>query len=468
MTKIGIHIFRRDLRLHDNVALNLLSKEVDKILPIFIFDPFQINHTNENQNYRSDPAVKLMIQSLDDLNDELHKNGSKLFYFNDDPSKVLEKLIKLIKPTHVSYNADFSKYSLKRDKDMDDVCKEKNIELIKFMDDLTLNKMEEFLNKDKVFKVFGAFYKHGIKIKVRNEVKKPINFIGGSTSIVGQYSNDINKFYNKDTKIFITGGRKEALKILKKIKEFKDYENKRDDLTYHTTKLSGYMKFGCVSIVEVYNAMKEGKNLDLLKQLYWRQYFFILARFNYNEYGHVDDFFSKIKWRNDIKEARALWDDAKTGYPVVDAAVRQLQQEGYMHNRGRLIVSSFAVKILQQDPLNWKTYGGQLVFSRLLYDNCYANNYGNWNFTLGPYDLGGFRFGKAGTRGGRVINPTDFKRWDPKLEYVRQYIPELKDVPDKDVSNWYKTYKKYPDIKYPGPIVDYKKRKDEWYQITKK
>jgi deoxyribodipyrimidine photo-lyase len=465
---IGIHIFRRDFRINDNVALHLLSTKVDKIIPIFIFDPFQINLTTENASYRSDPAVKLMIESLDDLDKSLRKEGSKLFYFNDDPSKVLERLIKNVKPSCISYNADFSKYSLKRDKDMDEVCKEHKILVIKFMDDLTITKMEDLLNKDKVFKVFGAFYKHALKLKVRAEVKKVSNFIGSGTAILGGFHGDPNKFYDKDTTILIPGGRTEGLKILKKIKDFKNYENNRNDLAYQTTHLSGYLKFGCVSIVECFNAIKESKNPDLLKQIYWRQYFFILARFYHTGYGHVDEFFSKIKWRNDLKEAKALWEDANTGFPAVDAAVRQLQDEGWMQNRGRLIVSSFAVKVLHQDPHEWKSYGGQHAFSRLLYDNCYANNYGNWNFTVGPYDLGGYRFGRAGTRGGRMIDPTSYKKWDPKLEYIRKYIPELKDVPDRDVFNWNSAWKRYPNVKYSKPIVDFKERKDEWYKITKR
>jgi deoxyribodipyrimidine photo-lyase len=345
MTKIGIHIFRRDLRLYDNVALHLLSKDVDKILPIFIFDPFQIDHTKENESYRSDPAVKNMIESLEDLNDDLRKNGSKLFYFYGSPDHIIEKLIKIIKPEKISYNADYSKYAQKRDKDMDEVCKKNKIEVIKFMDDLTINKMDDFLNKEKPYRVFGAFLKHAIKIKPRAEVGKPNNFIGSSTSISGQFNGSLDKFYSKDTIIAIKGGRKEGLKILNKIKSFKNYENNRNDLKYHTTYLSGYMKFGVISILETFNAIKESNNNDLLTQMYWRQYFFILARFYHTGYDHVDKFFSGIKWKNDIKEARALWDDAKTGYPVVDAAVRQLQQEGYMHNRGRLIVSSFAVKV---------------------------------------------------------------------------------------------------------------------------
>ena len=234
-----------------------------------------------------------------------------------------------------------------------------------------------------------------------------------------------------------------------------------------TTFLSTCMKFGVVSILEVYYMFKKAKLSSLIKQLYWRQYYFVLARYYYNDYKHKEEFYTNIKWRNDLTEAKALWDKARTGYPIVDAAVRQLLQEGYMHNRGRLIVSSFAVKVLLQDPFEWKSYGGQHVFSRLLTDGCYANNFGNWNFTLGPYDLGGFRFGKAGTHGGRIINPTKFKKWDPKLLYVRKYIPELDTVPDKDVFNWYTSYAKYPHINYPKPMVDYYKRKNEWYAATK-
>ena len=145
---IGIHIFRRDFRLDDNISLHLLSKEVKNIIPIFIFDPFQINITSENEHYRSNPAVKIMIESLDDLNSQLKKENSKIYYFYGTPAKILEKLIKDVKPTHVSYNADFSKYSLERDNLIDKVCKKHDIKLIKYMDDNCLNTMELYLNKD--------------------------------------------------------------------------------------------------------------------------------------------------------------------------------------------------------------------------------------------------------------------------------------------------------------------------------
>jgi deoxyribodipyrimidine photo-lyase len=477
--KIGIHIFRRDMRLPDNNALHLLSQEVDYIIPIFIFDPFQVKPNSKNKSYRSCPAINLMIECLLDLNSHLNKKKSQLYFFYGKPEQVLDNIIKLIQPSHVSYNADFSKYSIERDALMDEVCNKHQVNIIKYMNDLTLNNMEYYLNpnNNSFFKVFGSYYKNAIKIPVRKAVPEP-----GPNKFIQKNKQDLNsKYYIKNIGTFIKklydsglhnkikGGRTNAELILDNIKQFGNYEQERNNLHYNTSCLSGYLKFGCVSLVETYHAMHLPKNIlkDLIKQLYWRQYFFILAKYNYNNYNHQDEFFKNIKWKNDIQEARLLWDKAQTGFPAIDAAVRQLLKEGYMHNRGRLIVSNFAVKILQQDPFNWKTYGGQFVFSRLLYDNCYANNYGNWNFTLGPYDLSGFRFGKGGTRSGRLINPINFKKWDPELLYVRKYIPELASVPDRDVFNWYTAYKKYPEVDYPGPCLDYNKRKEEWYKITK-
>jgi len=460
---IGIHIFRRDLRLNDNVALHLLSKEVDKIVPIFIFDPFQIDKTQENEHYRSNPAVKIMIESLEDLSTNTHIN-----YYYGTPYKVLLKLIKKLKPTCISYNADFSEYSLKRDKLMDEVCKKSDVKLIKFMDDNCLNTMELYLNKDSIYKVFGAFYKHGIKQTVRDEVSKPNNFY--TKKITNSYSlkKDMHKFYvlPNTHENLVKGGRTEGLKILNNLSKFKNYETERDMLLYNTTFLSTYMKFGCISIVETYNHMKKHHLTPLIRQLFWRQFHFILSRFNYNKYGFSDDFFSKIQWKNNITEAKALW-SGNTGFPLIDCGVRQLLKTGYMHNRLRLYVSNFAIKVLHQNPFA-SIWGGQVQFSKLLIDCCYANNYGNWNNTLGPYDVPGFRYGKAGTKSGRIYDPTNFKRWDPKLKFIRDYIPELENVSDKDVFNWHKTYVKYPEIKYSKPIVNYEERKQDWYILTKR
>ena len=102
----------------------------------------------------------------------------------------------------------------------------------------------------------------------------------------------------------------------------------------------------------------------------------------------------------------------------------------------------------------------------MLLDCCYANNYGNWTFSLGPYDSSGYRFGKRGTLSGRLFDPRNFRKWDPDLVYVRKWIPELKDVPDKDVFNWYENHAKYKC--YQKPMVDFEARKKIWYSLTKK
>jgi deoxyribodipyrimidine photo-lyase len=315
-----------------------------------------------------------------------------------------------------------------------------------------------------LYKVFGAFYKHGIKQKVRDEVNKSNNFITKTIDFL--YKKDIHTFYSTHShNNLVIGGRTEALKILHNMGKFKDYEDKRDMLTYSTTFLSTYLKFGCVSIVETHNQMKKHNLTPLIRQLYWRQFFFILSRFSYNKYNFSDDFFSKINWKNSVSEAKALW-SGNSGFPIIDCGIRQLLQTGYMHNRLRLYVSNFAIKVLHQNPY-WTQWGGQEQFSKLLIDCCYANNYGNWNNTLGPYDIPGYRYGKAGTKSGRVYDPTNFKKWDLELSFIKKYIIELKDVPNKDIFNWHKTYIKYPEIKYK-PIVDFEKRRDEWYILTKK
>lgn len=459
---IGIHIFRRDLRINDNMALHLLSKEVDKIIPIFIFDPLQIDKTQENEHYRSNPAVKIMIESLNDLNSNVHIN-----YFYGTPEKVLQKLIKDENPKYISYNADFSEYSLERDKSMDKVCEKYKVQVIKYMDDNCLNTMELYLNKGNIYKVFGAFYKHGIKQKVRDEVNKPNNFL--TKKITNSYSlkKDMHKFYTlpESHENLVKGGRKEAIKILDNLVKFKHYESERDMLLYNTTFLSTFLKFGCVSIVETHNHMKKHNLTPVIRQLYWRQFFFILSRFNYNKYKFTDDFFPKVQWKNSVSEAKALW-SGNTGFPIIDCGVRQLLKTGYMHNRLRLYVSNFAIKILHQNPFA-PVWGGQVQFSKLLIDCCYANNYGNWNNTLGPYDIPGYRYGKINTKSGRVYDPTNFKRWDPNLKFIRNYIPELKDISDRDIFNWHKTYLKYPDIKYK-PIINFEERKQEWFLLTKK
>lgn len=481
----GVFIFRRDFRINDNSALISLAKECDEIIPIFIFDPYQIEKTKQNENYFSNKSVRFMIESLDNLNEELKTKKSQLNYFYGKPFEVIEDLIKknsLI--THVAFNRDFSPYSKIRDAAIMDVCKKYNIKCIVDDQDLLLHPIDKVVHEvndiKKPFTVFGHYFKNAKKLNVEKPKSFPLSMVKKlkhvklrsskyNTKNIWKYI-DISDDMNEIQK----GGRYRALKILKKINEYMNYSTNRDLLNYQTTRLSAHLKFGTVSIREVYEAIKNVLGLSdsgkaLIRQLYWRNYYFVLANYRKtltnNGYGHIEKRYKQLKWTSGDKlqqYGRSLWQDGATGFPMIDACVRQLNSVGWMHNRGRLMVANFAVKILHIDPFAGGKWSCQEAFSRELIDCCYANNFGNWMWVLGPYDPGGYRYGRKGTFGGRVF------KYNPTISFIRKWLPELNDVPDKDVLEWHLTgHKKYVNIAYPNPIVDYEKQIEKWYKMSK-
>lgn len=488
--KTGIFIFRRDFRLVDNLALIDLSRVCDQILPIFIFDPFQVDESALNKNYISHPAIQFMIESLDDLNAQLKKSKSKLLLYYGNPETVINDIITTSNATinAVGFNADFSPYSRERDAKIKIVCQKHNIECIVNEEDLLLHSVHDVLSKDETpVKVFGFYRKRAMQIKVKEiQILRNNIFVGGNA--VSQFKG--SKYLKRKADSFIKkkrkqqlGGRNIALEILRWIgkKQFREYNNRRDLLHYETTHLSPHLKFGTVSIREAYFAFKKSGNnaTELVRQLYWRTWFFINAYFRKTikngskGYGHLqgESRFKSLEWiggKELQRRGKALWDDASTGFPVIDAAIRQLNQTGWMHNRARLLVANFAVKVLKINPFG-EYWSGQESFSRQLLDCCYANNYGNWMWILGPYDTSGYRYGKKDTFGGRTFKTiAEFKKFDPELKYVRKWIPELSSVPDKDVWKWNKTFSEYRDVNYPKPIVDFNKEVDKWYRLTLK
>lgn len=496
--KTGLFIFRRDLRLEDNNALNALADLVDVIIPIFIFDPFQIEKNNTNSNYISYKAIEFMIESLTDLEMELRENyRSKLQYYLGNPSQVLKTILNKYKNIkYVAFNGDFSAYSFVRDGELIDVCKHSHVECIVNNTDLTLHKVDAVLANDgKPVKVFGFYHKRAVGIAVEQPFtdESSLKFVdsGKNYSTQHSFTGKLNKFVVGKEQIDDAqqeGGRSNALEILDTISgsnsKFNQYNSKRDILSYLTTQLSPHLKFGTVSIREVYYSFKQLKSggSDLQKQLYWRTWFFVLSYYRNKDttglntvpkkYQHLEQRFANVSWISGAeleKRGKLLWQDAKTGFPVIDASIRQLNTLGWMHNRGRLLVANFSVKILHINPFGGK-WSGQESFSRQLMDGCHANNYGNWMWIVGVYDSSGYRYGRKNTFGGRIFkNIIDFKKFDPKLEFVRKWLPELRDVPDNDIYNWNTAHKKYNGrVNYPSPIVDFDKQVDKWYIMTSK
>jgi deoxyribodipyrimidine photo-lyase len=258
----------------------------------------------------------------------------------------------------------------------------------------------------------------------------------------------MHKYYTENKLISVKGGRTFATKILQKISrgDFEKYSQTRDQLSNDngTTRLSAYIKFGCVSIREVYQVLKSKR--DLIRQLIWRDFYANILYSFPHVLGHaMKKNYNKIQWHHNPKWFEA-WREGMTGFPVVDAGIRQLNQTGYMHNRARLITASFLVKTLL---ISWEH--GEKYFAKKLTDYDPASNNGNWQWIAST--------GADSQPFFRIFNPWEqAKNFDPNAEYIKRWVPELKDVPVKDIMNWgdVSTLEK---INYPKPIVDYSKQK---------
>ena len=431
-----LFIFRRDLRLYDNTALNMVKNKYPKseILPIFIFNKKQIDE-KENKYY-SKNAAQFLFESLEEL-DFMN------YYYTDNELSILDELYKKFKFDVISYNKDYTPYAKKRDNDINLWATNKKIEIIT-AEDYTLHNMGEITkdNKEPYLK-FTPFYKKSILKKPRSLITNTtFKFIKDNKSVSLVSLNSIRPTANKF--ILVNGGRKNALIILQKLKsgKFNNYDNDRDyPFLDKTTKLSAYIKFGCLSIREIYYTLPITHGI--IRELYWHDFYAIIT--NYFPYVLNGQSFIKkyqnIKWNNN-NDLLEKWKNGLTGFPLIDAAMRQLKICGWMHNRCRMVVASFLVKNLLID---WKK--GEEHFAKSLVDYDPSSNNGGWQWCAST--------GTDSQPYFRIFSPTlQMKKFDKDCEYIKKWIPELKDISNKIILNW--ETKQYPNINYPKPIIDTK------------
>lgn len=453
--KNSIFIFRRDLRLEDNSGLISALENSNDVLPIFIFDERQVGDKNP---YKSDNAIQFMIESLDDLNDALKKRDSKVYFFYGKPEDVIKKLIKEFSIEAVFVNFDYTPFSIQRDKSIESLCNKFNVDFIQEQD-LLLNAPDKVLNgSGQPYAIFTAYFKKASQIPVFNPKKNNYkNFF--NTRISDSQNLDVLRKkilpdFNKD--IWVHGGRSNGLKLLNGIKNLKDYKNTRDFPYIDTSNLSAHNKFGTISIREFYHKIKEelGAKHLLIQQLYWRDFFTVVAYFYPYVFGKpYNKKYNELDWIGSQKLFEA-WKNGQTGFPIVDAGIRQLNSTGFMHNRVRMIVGSFLVKDLH---INWLE--GEKYFAQKLvdYDPCVNN--GNWQWVAST--------GCDAAPYFRIFNPwLQQKKFDPGCEYIKKWIPELKVLDAKEIHNWYKSDKFLK--KYPKPIVDHDKESKETKKLYKK
>lgn len=423
--KVGIHLFRKDLRVFDNLALNDLSKEVDTVIGIFIFDSSQIKQTSDNAFYYSQRAAQFIVESVDDLKKQC---DNKLVVAYGNTLKILETLLKSTNASALSFNADFSSYATKRDNAIVELCKRNDIRTIINSDDQCLMDFNSLLKKDgKPYMVFGSFYKNLSSKPITKPTTKKINW---SKPKITYESLDWTPTNN-----VIIGGRTNGLfKLKNKVVMFDN-----DHLTNTSSQLSAYLNQGCLSIREVYYSIKNqfGNKSKMLESIAWRDFYLCIYRFaaGGNEYRHIDERYDLIKWPK-VKEAEwKRFIKCDTGFLLIDAIMTELLQTGFINNRARLLLGTFWIKYLLISPFD-PEYGSQVGFSRLLFDCSASQNKLNHQWVIGDLDFAGRRFGMKGTHSltGRMIRIDNdmIKKFDPNYEYIAKWLPRFTNVDLKE------------------------------------
>lgn len=456
MSTHTLFIFRRDYRLIDNKGLEHCMNNCKNVLPIFIFTPEQV--TNKNK-YKSDNAIQFMIESLNDLNGELKKHGSKLHTFYGKNVDVLKKICNKINVERIVFNMDYTPYAIKRDKKIKKFCKKNDIECV-ICEDYLLAPIGKMLKKNgEPYTIFTPFLNNGLEIKIDKPVKSRIK------KLVKVNKLDESGFikYVENENILVRGGRKNALKKLSNVAKMKKYDQFRNTVSIPTTQLSAYIKFGCISVREVYWCFKK-TNATLLSQLFWRDFYYYIAWY-FPEVMKGENYrFKKLKWKwNDKNKINfKKWCNGETGFDIVDAGMKQLNETGYMHNRARLITSNFLNRILNID---WRH--GEKYFAKMLidYDPCVNNGNWQWIASVGvdpkPYYQ-------------RIFNPyLQEKKYDSDKKYITKWLYIDDNDDDNDNNNDNNNYNKNKNNsknkdRGVDEIVDYKNGRKKNIELYRK
>jgi len=450
----GLFIFRRDFRLTDNTALIKASKECEKIYTIFIFTPEQVTDKNR---FKSDIAVNFMINALEELGKEIRNKGGQLVTLFGENDNVVDKCIDTWDIDAVYWNRDYSPYAKKRDLSLEKMCLKKGTTVI-IEDDYYLHKPNSIVTGSGTpYIKYTPYMNKAMSKGLPSPSTSRIQYLSRSTKKIKGSMLTLkeakSEFVETTQSMPETFKREKALEILRKASSYKKYNETRNDLEKPTTRLSAPIKFGVVSIREVAKAFKG--NTGLLRQLIWRDFYAQILNAVPEVLGSaLKPQYNNIKWEGSHSHF-VKWCKGETGFPIVDAAMRELNTTGYMHNRGRLIVASFLIKTLLVD---WQK--GEKYFATKLVDYDPASNNGNWQWVAST--------GADSQPYFRIFNPwSQSKEHDPEATYIKHWVPELKDVPAKSIHTWNESADHFKGIQYPKPIVDYKEQRDKALKMYK-
>ena len=454
--KNGLFIFHRDFRIEDNCGINRAASQCEKLYTCFIFNPEQVDSKND---YRSLNSIQFMIESLEDLHNEIKQGGGSLVTCYGNYETCVSELVEKLRIDCVFFNKDYSPFALQRTADLQ---KRLHCPCIIESDYYLYEPGTVTTSSGSFFKKYTPFYDEVLTHEIKTpSYKSSLHLSSHISSIKLEHAitleNAIRKFVgNINAEILVHGGRKQAIDRLKRVvKDQKQYDENRDFFTYETTFLSAYLKFGCVSVREAFQWFKkvDGLRGGLIRELIWRE-FFAHILYNYPEVVGQSYYpkYRSIRWRKSDADFHK-WCAGETGFPTVDAGMRQMNASGYMHNRLRMVVANFLTKTLL---LDWRR--GEKYFSEKLTDIDIASNNGNWQSiaSTGVYATPYFR----------DMNPwIQSTKFDRNCVFIKKWIPELKDVQPRDIHKWYEKWQEYKTVDYPRPMVDYSEQKEKMLEL---
>ncbi len=428
--KITIHWFRRDLRLEDNAALYQALKNHNSVLPLFIFDTEILSQLAN----KSDARVHFIYSAIEQLHRQLLKYGSGMLVKYGDPGHVWKELIQTYEIEAVYTNHDYEPYAIQRDQKIKDLLAEKGIPLHSFKDQVIFEKDEITKDDGTPYTVYTPYSKKWkFNLTERSFTAYPTeNYTGHFYQSVFPDLPSLASMGFKKSHIEFPSAEID-LNLINNYHLTRDYPSLNG-----TSRLSVHLRFGTISIRKLMQAASES-NEKYFNELIWREFYqMILFQFPFVVTRSFKGEYDAVIWRNNENEFTA-WCEGRTGFPIVDAGMRQLNETGYMHNRVRMIVASFLTKDLLID---WRW--GEAYFAEKLLDFELASNNGGWQWAAGT--------GVDAAPYFRIFNPAEqTKKFDPEWKYIRTWV--------KDID----------ELSYPQPIVDHafaRKRTLKAYQTA--
>ena len=420
--------FRRDLRLDDNHALFKALKSGYDVLPIFIFDSNITNKLNQN-----DHRLNYINNVLDGLNKRLSENKKKIYIYKGNPIEIISKLIIKLKIKEIYLNKDYEPYARDRDNKIEKFCVANNVSYNSFKDHVIFEE-DQIVKKDGTpYVVYTPYSRKWIEKFQSNQLYSYPSELNLGSFVDSDKITEVNYLMEFEKNIISPKTYNLNNDLIDKYEETRNFP-----ALDSTSRIGVNLRFGTVSTRKIVKTSSERSNNTFLKELIWREFFIqILWHFPHTTEKSFKDKYERIEWRNDMDDFK-LWCDGKTGYPIVDAGMNQLNKTGFMHNRLRMVVGSFLCKHLLID---WRL--GEKYFADKLFDYEQASNVGNWQWVAGcgvdaaPYF--------------RIFNPEEQqKKFDKELKFIKKWIPNY----DKD--------------NYINKIVDHKFARERCLNTYKK